>query len=348
MTQTVIPTLLPTAEPSLPDRTAARTILITGATSGIGLAAAEELAARGWQILGVGRSPERCRQADAAIRGGCPEARLAWLCADLATQADVRRLASEASAWLAAAGLPLDVLLNCAATVRSWYTATPDGYEMQSAVNHLAGYLLARLLQPQLAASPLARVLTVSSASHKGVQIRWGDIMNRRRYSCLRAYQQSKLCNVLFTREFNRRAANSQPDASCDPVAPDGTPVRAIAVDPGLVRTEIGSKWTGGLIARFWNQRRRHGISAWQAAAGIVWLCKQAPDWQPADDYYQNCEPAATSRAARDPDAAARLWELSARLCGLEPDSPAQAEPAGATGRPAAIPAVMAEGSVNA
>lgn len=334
MTQTATPTLLQTAAPVLPDLTAGRTILITGATSGIGLAAAEDLAARGWQILGVGRSPERCRQADAAIRSSCPEARLAWFCADLATQAEVRRLGSETCAWLAAAELPLDVLLNCAATVRSWYTATPDGYEMQFAVNHLAGYLLARLLQPQLAASPLARVLTVSSASHKGVRIRWGDIMNRRRYSCLRAYQQSKLCNVLFTRELNRRSA--------------GTPVRAIAIDPGLVRTDIGSKWTGGLVARFWRQRSRHGISAWQAAAGIVWLCRQAPDWQPAGDYYHNCEPAATSRTARDPDAAIRLWELSARLCGLEPHAPAEAVPAGVIGRPAAAPAVMAEGSVNA
>ena len=282
----------------------ARTILITGATSGIGLAAAEELADRGWQVLGVGRSPESCRKADAVIRSCCPQAKLAWFAADLATLAEVNRLAETVGIWLDARGSALDVLLNNAATVRSWYMATADGYEMQFAVNHLAGFLLTQRLLPRLSASPLARVLNISSGSHKGTRIRWNDIMNRRHYNCLRAYKQSKLCNVLFTREFNRRSA--------------GTNVRAFAIDPGLVHTEIGSKWTGGIVAYFWQQRSRHGISAWQAASAIAYLCKMPPDWQTPSDYFHHCVPAEPSRAGQDAAAGSRLWELSARLCGLE------------------------------
>ncbi len=280
-----------------------RTILITGATSGIGLAAAEELAARGWHVLGVGRSDERCAEADRTIRQFYPHAQLTWFSADLSSMREVSRLADEVQSWLdRSADGRLDVLLNNAASVRNWYTATDDGYEMQFAVNHLAAFLLTRCLLPCLEKSPFARVLTVSSASHRGTRMRWNDIMNRHRYSCLQAYKQSKLCNVLFTAELNRRQS--------------GNHVRAYAVDPGLVDTAIGSKNTGGLVAWFWRHRRQRGHSPYQAAATIVWLCKMPADWQTDTLYFHNCKPARPSRQAMDETGGQRLWDLSEQLCG--------------------------------
>lgn len=281
-----------------------KTVLITGATAGIGLAAAEELAARGWHVLGVGRSRERCVLAESEIRRFYPSARLTYFVADLSSLKEINRLADDVNRYLdEQCGGTLTVLVNNAASVKNWYTATEDGYETQFAVNHLAGFLLTQRLLPRLSRSPFARVLTVTSASHKGTRVHWDDIMNRKRYSCLRAYKQSKLCNVLFVNEWNRRMKD--------------TAVQAYAVDPGLVNTGIGSKGTDGLVAWFWNRRKMHGQSPFQAAATIIWLCKMPADWQPDDVYFKNCAPGQPGKAALDEKAGSRLWALSEQLCGL-------------------------------
>jgi NAD(P)-dependent dehydrogenase (short-subunit alcohol dehydrogenase family) len=297
-----------------------KTILITGATSGIGLAAAEEMAARGWYVLGTGRSEDHCRTACASILRFYPNARLSYKVADLSAQRDVHRLAAEVLHDLEQnSDGRLDVLLNNAGTVRNGYMATEDGYETQFAVNHLAGFLLTHLLRDALRRSPASRVLTVSSNSHRGAHIFWQDVMLRKNYGCLRAYKQSKLCNVLFTQAFNRRETGRA----------SSSPIRAFAVDPGLVNTEIGLKGTTGLVAWFWKLRRSYGLSPYQAAATVVHLCKMPDDWQPDGIYYRNCAAVTPDRRALDSAAADRLWDLSARLCSL----PAEGSEAASTSR---------------
>ncbi len=283
----------------------AKTVVITGATSGIGLAAARQLAGLGFRVIGAGRDATRCADAEASIRNGAPGARVDYLVADLASQRQVRALAAEIRRRLEEESEGrLDILINNAGTFSTWYVATEDGYETQFAVNHLAPFLLTLELLPLLQRSGSARVLTTSSGSHYGTRMHWRDVMYRRGYNCLWAYKQSKLANVLFTREFHRRLG---------PV----TGIRAYAVDPGLVDTAIGEKGTSGLVRWFWRMRRRGGVSPDEAAGTIVHLASAQVLQDPEACYWKDCRPKRPSRYAEREEAGRRLWELSERLCGI-------------------------------
>lgn len=287
-------------------QTPRKTVLITGATSGLGLAASEEMAARGWHVLAVGRDRDTCDQAEQAIRALYPAADLVYFTADLAAQREVNQLAETVCDHLDREQRCLDVLINNVATFRTWYTVTEDGLEMQFAVNHLAGFLLSVRLLDRLRQSPAGRILTVSSASHKHIRVDWARAGSARAYWGLIAYKQSKLANLLMTRELNRRLHDS--------------PVKAYAVDPGLIATGIGTKHTGGLVAWFWRRRSRQGLSPYQSACTLIWLSKMPPDWQSDAWYFAHCRPAQPGRnACSEPDARA-LWAVSARLCGLPDD----------------------------
>jgi NAD(P)-dependent dehydrogenase (short-subunit alcohol dehydrogenase family) len=283
-----------------------KTFVVTGATSGIGRAAAEILARRGANLIEVGRSPERCRQAEGDLRAFVPQAKIAYCVADLSIQAQVRKLAEDIRHKLASWKKDsLDVLVNNAGAFTFWLTLTPEGFEMQWAVNHLAPFLLTLELLPLLQAAPAGRVVTVSSGSHYHTHLHWEDIQLRKRYNCLLAYKQTKLANVLFTAELNRRLGS-------------GSTVRAFAADPGLVRTEIGLKANPRLARWIWERRSRGGISPEESAKGVVFLATNPSIQDSHEIYWKHGKPKAPSPYALNEDAARRLWEMSAQMCGLK------------------------------
>jgi NAD(P)-dependent dehydrogenase (short-subunit alcohol dehydrogenase family) len=279
--------------------------VVTGATSGIGLAVAESLARQGAAVIGVGRAPERCEQTEDKLRSLCPDAQVAVLLADLSIQVQIRSLAQSIRETLANWGITkLDGLVNNAGTVPFWQTFTPEGFDMQWAVNHLAVFLLTHELLPLLEAAPSARVVTVSSGSHYGTRLNWEDIQLRKSYNALSAYKQTKLANVLFTAELNRRLGTA-------------SAIHAFAADPGLVNTEIGLK-SNSFIARWiWDIRRRGGISAEESAKGIVYLLTEPAIQRSHENYWKHGQPKAPNPYALNPDAARQLWELSEGMCGI-------------------------------
>ena len=287
------------------DNMAGKTVVVTGATSGIGLAAAQTLARGGAQVIGIGRSPQRCQQAEQAVRDCAGEGRVRFWVADFSRLAEVRAVVPQIRSTLAEWGTPrLDALVNNAGAISPTYVRTEDGLELTAAVTHFAHFLLTHELLPELQAAPLGRVITVSSNSHRGMPLQLKWLTRPPLYFFHLAYKTAKLCNVLFTYEFNRRYADTR--------------MRAFAFDPGLVDTGIGQKTPSGLVSLGWSFRRRAGASPELPADGILHLAAN-PDLQQATEYYwlRTRQPKPPSRYALDEQAAARLWALSEDLCGV-------------------------------
>lgn len=280
-----------------------RTVVISGATSGIGLAVAEALINQGDSVIGIGKSLERCSEVEQRLKIHTKGNFVHYLTADLSLQKEIHRVAWEIKSRFGC----LHGLVNNAGVVPFHQVVTSEGFDLQWAVNHLASFLLTHLLLPLLAHTPGARVVTVSSGSHSGARLNWDDIQLRKRYWVLKAYRQTKLCNVLFMAEFNRRLRGWMPG------------VRGFAADPGLVNTDIGSK-SNLLFARWaWGIRRMGGISPEESAKGIVFLLRENSLPSPDAVYWKHGKPIAPDAYALDPQTARRLWDLSANMCGFHP-----------------------------
>lgn len=276
-----------------------KVVLLTGATDGIGKAAALELAARGARLSIVGRNRDKSERVLAELKAtGNPDIEL--YLADLSSQAEVRKLAAD----FRSRHDRLDVLANNAGALFQRYRTTADGFELTFALNHLSYFLLTELLLDLLKATPSARVVNTSSGAHRGARFDLDDLPQRKRTQSagFPAYCDSKLANVLFTRELAKRLADSDAVASC--------------FHPGFVHTQFGQN-DPGVVA--WGIRVAapiFGRTPEKGARTLVWLATSPEAARSNGDYFLDCSVASTSQLAKDSGLAARLWALSAELCG--------------------------------
>ena len=276
-----------------------KTVVVTGGTGGIGKATAIGLAQLGARVAITGRDPSRTKQAAADISTQSGSAVVDPFPADMASQAEVRRLAAE----LLAAYPRIDVLVNNVGGFWATRRTTPDGLEHTLAVNHLAPFLLTNLLLDRLRESAPARVVTVSSMNQAMGRINFDDLGGERKYSGQKAYDQSKLANVMFTYELARRL--------------EGTRVTATVLHPGAVRTSYGKEDPSLMYRLVFPLARPFLKTPAQGAATSIYLASSRLVEGISGQYYVNCKPKATGKASYDKEAALRLWEVSAELTGL-------------------------------
>ena len=275
-----------------------KTVLITGANSGIGKVAASALAGMGATVILACRRPDAAQQAIAEIRREHPQAQLDFVAIDLASLASVRRAAAEVMSKYPV----LHVLINNAGLANMQREISEDGFEMTFAVNHLGPFLLTNLLLPALRAGK-GRVITVASGAHKAGKMHWSDLQLTSGYFVLRSYAQSKLANILFTKALAARVEEEGVHANC--------------LHPGAVSTNIWPE-RNWLEKAFSNVLRLFLISAEKGARTSIWLASGDVGGKASGSYFENCREKTPSRAARDADAAEKLWEISANLTGLQ------------------------------
>jgi retinol dehydrogenase-12 len=272
--------------------------LVTGATSGVGLVTARELARQGATVVIAGRHQERGETTVSRIRQETGNPNVVLLLADLSVQEHVRHLAAACHRRFPR----LDVLVNNAGAIFMRRQVSADGIEMTLALNHLNYFLLTTLLLDTLKAGAPARVVNVSSSAHRDARINFDDLQGERRYSGWRAYSQSKLANLLFTYELARRL--------------EGTGVTVNALHPGFVATRFGRN-NRGLFALLIRLGQIAALSPEQGAETIVYLAS-SPDVEGVTGaYFVKKRPVDSSRTSYDRDAARRLWQMSTELTGV-------------------------------
>jgi NAD(P)-dependent dehydrogenase (short-subunit alcohol dehydrogenase family) len=292
-----------------------RVALVTGANSGLGFETARALAENGATVVLACRNPEKAAAAQERISKAAPGATTEILLADMGDLDSIARAADE----FVSGHDRLDLLINNAGVMATPRGKTAQGFETQIGVNHLGHFALtAALLEPVLAAGDGARVVSVSSNAHKMGKMNFDDLMSAEKYGPWRAYSQSKLANLLFTRELNGHF-------SAAGVAPI-----AVAAHPGGSRTELGRESPGGLLNRTFELMRpiMDRVASQSAAMGALptLLAAVGPDVA-GNDYYgpdgvgevkgHPKKVGRTDRAKNDADAT-RLWEMSTELTGAD------------------------------
>ena len=282
----------------------AKVAIVTGGNSGIGKEAAAELAGMGAHVVIAARNPAKAGAAVKEIRDRTGAgARVETIPIDLASLESVRAFVDA----FGSAHARCDILLNNAGLVLRKRITTADGHETQFQVNHLSHFLLTHLLHDTLARSAPARVVNVASAAHKGARrgLDFDDLeWERRRYRAFSVYSATKLMNILFTRELARRW--------------DGDGITANALHPGFVASNFAKENDLGRLGNIaMPLSRPFSISIAQGAITSVYLAS-SPDLDGiTGQYFYKCQALGPSDAALDDDAAARLWEISAKLTGV-------------------------------
>lgn len=273
--------------------------LITGATNGIGRAATTALAQKGATVIVVGRDEERCQETVSQVKTQTGNPHVDYLLADLSVQAQVRGLAEDFRSRYER----LDVLVNNAAMINFRRQLSADGIEMNFALNHLSYFLLTNLLLDTLKAGAPARVINVSSNSHRRKQLDFGDLELKRGYWAGTAYGRSKLCNLYFTYELARRLV--------------GTGVTVNAMHPGFVRTNMAAN-NGWLVRFFLPFVHRNSLTPEQGADTIVYLASSPEVEGLSGKYFVRRREVASDPVSHDESAAKQLWQVSEEMTGLK------------------------------
>ncbi len=298
------------SEDDIPDQSG-RTAVVTGASAGLGLQTARVLAGRGATVVMACRNLDKAAAAAQEIRARHPQAELRVVGLDLASMASTRTAAEEILATVPR----IDLLINNAGVMDPPETRTEDGFELTFATNHLAPFAFTALLIGRLTGTPGSRVVTVSSVAHARGAINFDDLQEERDYNSDRAYGQSKLANILFTRELDRRLTAA------------GAETRALAAHPGVVLTDLFN--TASRSTRVLLSPRLRPLNFWLAhdvRMGALPTLRAATD--PAaqgGQYYGPKGPGFTGppvlvepdENANDPSTQARLWEVSEQLTGI-------------------------------
>lgn len=273
-----------------------KTVVITGATSGIGEVAAIRLAEQGARIIFTARDQARAADTMAALKKANPSADHALHMADLSTLAEMKRVAGEL-----AREPRIDVLINNAGALFNKRQETVDGLEMTFALNHMAYFVITNLLLGKLKEG--ARIVTVASNAHRGARMDFGDLQSRKGYVGFPVYAKSKLCNILFNRELARRIT--------------GSGVTANALHPGFVATRFGDN-SGGLMRTVLKVAKPIGaISPEEGARTIIYLASSPEVADVTGDYFYECKPTTPTPEARNDEDARKLWEISESIAGL-------------------------------
>jgi NAD(P)-dependent dehydrogenase (short-subunit alcohol dehydrogenase family) len=276
----------------------ASTILVTGASSGIGEATAKRLALMGAHVVMVSRDRARGMRARDKILRAHPPASLDLLIADLSSADAIRGLAEEFKAKYRR----LDVLVNNAAVMTSTRRETRDGFEMQFFVNHLAYFLLTGWLLDLLLASAPARIVNVSSTAHSRGVIDFNDLQMNTHYRAYQAYANTKLMNILFTYALARRL--------------DGRAVTSNCLHPGVIRTGL-MRGVSPVVHVLWQSLGKFFKQPSEGAETPVYLATSPAVEGVTGKYFRYCRPFGTTEASNDEALQDRLWEESERLTGF-------------------------------
>ena len=272
-----------------------KTVIITGATNGIGYVAARELARMGAQTVLVSRSSEKCAQSVERIKKETGNTQVEFIAADLSTNAGVQQVAHE----FKKRHTRLDVLLNNAGAMFMSRQVSGDGIEMTIALNHLNYFHLTILLLEVLKASGPTRIVSVSSNAHRGGKINFDDIQLEKGYSGMKAYSQSKLANLLFTYEIARKL--------------EGTKVTANALHPGFVNTGF-AKNNGGLIKFGMSLLKPMQRKVEDGARTSIYLASSPEVEGVSGKYFADSKAVESDPASYDKAAAEKLWQLSLEM----------------------------------
>jgi NAD(P)-dependent dehydrogenase (short-subunit alcohol dehydrogenase family) len=273
-----------------------KTVVITGATSGIGEVAADRLAQKGARIVFVARDRERGQEALKHFQAIAGHDNHAVHYADLTLLSEQKRVAEQ----IAASEPQIDVLINNAGALFNTRQVTAEGLEKTFALNHMSYFTVTNVLLPKLKAG--ARIVSTASDAHKGAKLNFDDLQSEKSFSGFTVYGRSKLLNILFTRELARRIA--------------GTGVTANCLHPGFVATRFGDQ-SGGLMSGLIGLAKNFALTPEQGAQTIIYLASSPDVEGNSGGYYVKSKLAKPSREAQNDADAKRLWEVSAKIAGL-------------------------------